>query len=92
MRNKFPKGQTIVVEVVSPIGEPIQPDGVRSRFASAIGATVWDILDCSIQHWNDVPNSDKTKIWEKMMGAFSFPPNSEELIKKLVMKQAAKSF
>jgi len=50
MRNKFPKGQTIVVEVVSPIGEPIQPDGVRSRFASAIGAVVWDILDCSIQH------------------------------------------
>jgi len=72
MQNKFPKGQTIVVEVVSPIGEPIQPDGVRSRFASAIGATVSHILDCSIQHWNDVPDSDKTKIWKKMMGAFSF--------------------
>ena len=92
MWNKFPKGQTIIVEVVSPIGEPIQPDGVRSHFASAIGAVVWDILDCSIQHWNDVPNSDETKIWKKMMGEFSFPPDSEELIKKLAMKQAAKSF
>ena len=40
MRNKFPKGQTIVVEEVSPIGEPIQPDGIRSHFASAIGAMV----------------------------------------------------
>ena len=47
MRNKFPKGQAIVVEVVSPIGEPIQPDGVRSRFASVIWAMVRDILDCS---------------------------------------------
>ena len=75
MRNKFPKGQTIVVEEVSPISEPIQPDGVCSRFASAIGAAVRDILDCSIQHWNDVPTSEKTKIWKKMMGAFSFPPN-----------------
>ena len=86
MQNKFPKGQTIVVEVVSPIDEPIQPDGVRSCFASAIGATVSHILDCSIQHWNDVPDSDKTKIWKKMMGAFSFPPDSKELIKKLTMK------
>ena len=48
MRNKFPKGQTIVVEVVSPIDKPIQPDGVRSCFASTIGAVVQDILDCSI--------------------------------------------
>ena len=86
MRNKFPKGQTIVVEEVSPISEPIQPDGVRSRFASAIGAAVRDILDCSIQHWNDVPTSEKTKIWKKMMEAFSFPHDSEELIKKLAMK------
>ena len=68
MRNKFPRVQTIVVEEVSPIGEPIQPDGVRSHFASAIGAVVWDILDCSIQHWNNVPASEKTKIWNKMMG------------------------
>ncbi|CAD6341307.1 unnamed protein product [Miscanthus lutarioriparius] len=66
MLNKFPKGQTIIVEVVSPIDEPIQPDGVRSHFASAIGAVVRDILDCSIQHWNNVPDSDKTKIWKKM--------------------------
>jgi len=92
MLNKFPKGQTIIVEVVSPIDEPIQPDGVRSHFVSAIGAVVQDILDCSIQHWNDVPDSDKTKIWKKMMGAFSFPPDSEELVKKLTMKQVAKSF
>jgi hypothetical protein len=90
--DKFPKGQTIVVEEVSPIGEPIQPDGVRSRFASAIGAAVQDILDCSIQHWNNVPASEKTKIWIKMIGAFSCPLDSEELIKKLAMKQAAKSF
>ena len=48
MRNKFPKGHTIVVEVVSPIDKPIQPDGVRSCFASTIGAMVQDILDCSI--------------------------------------------
>ena len=86
MRNKFPKGQTIVVEVVSPIGEPIQPDGVRSRFAGAIGAAVRGILGCSIQHWNNVPDSEKTKIWKKMMGAFSFPSDSEELVKKLAMK------
>jgi len=57
-----------------------------------IGAAVRDILDCSIQHWNDVPDSDKTKIWKKMMMAFSFPLDLEELVKKLVMKQAAKSF
>ena len=86
MLNKFPKGQTIIVEVVSPIDEPIQPDGVRSCFASVIGAVVQDILDCSIQHWNDVPDSEKTKIWKNMMGVFSFPPDSEELIKKLAMK------
>ena len=86
MRNKFPRVQTIVVEEVSPIGEPIQPDGVHSCFASAIGATVRDILDCSIQHWNDVPASEKTKIWNKMMGAFSFPHDLEELVKKLAMK------
>ena len=92
MQNKFPKGHTIVVEVVSPIGEPIQPDGVRSRFASVIGVMVWDILDCSIQHWNDVPASEKMKLWNMMMEAFSFPCDSEELIKKLAMKQAAKSF
>ena len=92
MRNKFPKGQTIVVEVVSPIGEPIQPDGIRSWFASVIGAAVWHILDCSIQHWNDVPASEKAKIWKKMMGAFSFPHDSKELVKKLAMKLAAKSF
>jgi hypothetical protein len=48
MRNKFPKGQTVVIEEVSLIGEPIQPDGVRSSFASTIGAAVRDILDCSI--------------------------------------------
>ena len=30
-----------------------------------------------------MPNSEKTKIWKKMMGAFSFPPDSEELVKKL---------
>ena len=78
--------------MVSPINEPIQPDGVRSRFASMIGAAVRDILDCSIQHWNDVPDSEKTKIWKKMMMAFSFPLDLEELVKKLVMKQAAKSF
>jgi len=71
MWNKFPKGHTIVVEVVSPISEPIQPDGVCSRFASAIGAAVRDILGCLIQHWNDVPDSEKTKIWKKMMEAFS---------------------
>jgi putative heme iron utilization protein len=82
MWNKFPKGHTIVVEVVSPIGEPIQPDGIRTRIASAIGVAVRDILDCLIQHWNNVPNSDKTKIWKKMMGAFSFPPDSKELVKK----------
>ena len=92
MRNKFPKGQTIVLEVVSPIGKPIQPNGVCSRFASAIGEAVQDILDCSIQHWNDVPDSEKTKIWKKMMGAFSFPHDSKELVKKLAMKLAAKSF
>ena len=92
MRNKFPKGHTIVLEVVSPIGKPIQPNGVCSRFASAIGAVVRDILDCSIQHWNDVPASEKTKIWKKMMGAFSFPHDSEELVKKLAMKHVAKSF
>jgi hypothetical protein len=62
------------------------------RFASAIGAAVQDILDCSIQHWKDVPDSEKTKIWKKMTGAFSFPLDSEELVKKLAMKQAAKSF
>ena len=92
MRDKFPKGHTIVVEVVSHISEPIQPDGVRSRFAGAIGAAVRGILGCSIQHWNNVPDSEKTKIWKKMTGAFSFPPDSEELVKKLAMKQAAKSF
>ena len=78
--------------MVNLIGEPTQLDGVRSYFASAIGAVVWDILDCSIQHWNDVPASEKTKIWKKMMGAFSFPPDSKELVKKLAMKQAVKSF
>jgi hypothetical protein len=62
MWNKFPKGHTIVVEEVSLIGEPIQPDGVRAHFASTIGAAVQDILDCSIQHWKDVPDSEKTKI------------------------------
>ena len=92
MRNKFPKGQTIVVEVVNLIGEPTQLDGVRSYFASAIGAVVREILDCSIQHWNNVPSSEKKKLWDKMMGAFSFPHDSEELVKKLAMKQAAKSF
>ena len=92
MQNKFPKGQTIVVEEVSPIDEPIQSDGIPSCFASMIGAAIRDILDCSIQHWDDVPDSKKTKIWKKMMGAFSFPLDSEELIKKLAMKQAAKSF
>jgi hypothetical protein len=32
------------------------------------------------------------KIWNKMMGAFSFPHDLEELVKKLAMKQVAKSF
>jgi hypothetical protein len=36
MQNKFPKGHTIVVEVVSAISEPIQPDGVHACFASTI--------------------------------------------------------
>ena len=83
MRNKFPKGQTIVVEEVSPIGVPIQPDGVCSRFASAIGAVVRDILDCSIQHWNDVPDSEKTKIWKNMMG---------HLVSLLIQKSSSRSW
>ena len=83
MWNKFPKGQTIVVEVVSPIDEPIQPDGVCSCFASAIGATVSHILDCSIQHWNNVPASEKTKIWNKMMG---------HLVSLLIRKSSSRSW
>ena len=39
-----------------------------------------------------MPDSDKTKIWQKMMGAFSFPPDPKELVKKLAMKQVAKRF
>ena len=92
MRNKFPKGHTIVLEVVSPIGKPIQPNGVCSLFASAIGAVVQDILDCSIQHWDLVPTTDKKKIWDKLKEAFSFPTDSEDTVKSFALKQATKIF
>ena len=50
MRNKFPKGQTIVVEEVSPIGEPIQPDGVCSRFARRGGLGHFGLLNIALEH------------------------------------------
>ena len=49
MRNKFPKGQTIVVEEVSPIDEPIQPDGVHSHFARSGGPGHFGLLNIALE-------------------------------------------
>ena len=54
MRNKFPKGQTIVVEVVIPIGEPIQPDGICSgtfwKHNRSGGLGHFGLLNIALEH------------------------------------------
>ena len=48
-----------------------------------------DIFDCSIPHWRLAGECPKTDLWEKILGAFCFPPDSLALVKKFTMKQAA---
>jgi hypothetical protein len=87
-RTKFPIGEKIVVEDVSIFGQPTQPRSIQSRFSSALGAAVRDIFDCSILRWRLIGEGPKTDLWEKILEAFSFPPNSLALVKKFTMKQA----
>jgi len=49
---------------------------------------VRDIFDCSILRWRLIGEGPKTDLWEKILEAFSFPPNSLALVKKFTMKQA----
>jgi hypothetical protein len=61
-------------------------------FANAIEELVRDILDCSLEHWKLVPASQKDELWDGLKKAFSFPPDSDNIVKEFCMETNGDKF
>ena len=66
-RNKYPEGQW-VVNVISAVGEPIEPPEVCAKFRNAIGSIIRTnmILDPTIPDWPIVPEGRKEAMWQML--------------------------
>uniref|UniRef100_K4AKY2 Uncharacterized protein n=1 Tax=Setaria italica TaxID=4555 RepID=K4AKY2_SETIT len=77
-RNQYPEGQWRV-DVVSLVGEPIEPPLVRSVFHNAIGTIIRtkEILDSLISNWLFVPEGRKVEMRKHLKQTFILPKSKE---------------
>ena len=73
-RNKYPEGQC-VVNVISAVGEPIEPPEVCAKFRNAIGSIIRTkmVLDPTILDWPTVPEGRKEAMWQMLRQTFILP-------------------
>ena len=72
----------LIIETVSPEGEPTHPRKNASTFVSQCGVLVRDHIPISIREWNKTKNADgvsfvtdvdKEQLWESLISKFSLP-------------------
>jgi len=83
-----------VVNVISAVGEPIEPPEVFSKFRNAIGSIIRTkmVLDPTIPDWPTVPEGRKEAMWQMLRQTFILPRGTQDRVRHYARKMLGESF
>ena len=83
-----------MVNVLSPVGEPMEPLDVSAKFRNAIGSIIRTkmVLDPMIPDWPTVAEDRKEAMWQMLRQTFILPRGTQDRVSHYARKMLGESF
>ena len=83
-----------MVNVISAVGEPIEPPEVCSKFRNAIGSIIRTkmVLDPTIPDWPTVPEGRKEAMWQMLRQTLILPRGTQDRVRHYARKMLGEGF